>query len=423
MMLAEVQNVMDNHAALFPTLKGCKKLEICGFVWFHGWKDQWSAPDEYASTLKHFIQDVRKDLKTPKLPFVIGVQGQNGSRPAVGGEITIQKAQLSMNDIPEFKGNVKAIRTDVLVDKTAEQMFPTWKQNPERWYKVGGDFANHYLGSAIWYNRIGKAMGEAMLELVKNSEPKVADRSVAEWVLAQNGAVTIRLKDKDLHVSRTKGLFVIGVWQNADLDQLPDMPFTITGVSFHGLQANQIKDDDLRRLAGLSHLEDLDLSRQPITAAGVAHVAVCKDLKTLSLYITNAGVDAIPAVQKFSKLEFFYFPIQNADQWAVALAKMPALRKAMAYQSDLSDKGVAELARLPRLEFLYLGGCRNVSDAGLKPLANCKSLRALFLCENQVVGGKMTLAEIARLKQALPDCAITYERGKAIPPPAEAPGK
>ena len=67
--------------------------------------------------------------------------------------------------MPEFKGNVKAIRTDVLVDKAAEELYPTWEKNREQW-KQGGDHGYHYLGSAILFNRIGKAMGEAMLELL-----------------------------------------------------------------------------------------------------------------------------------------------------------------------------------------------------------------------------------------------------------------
>ena len=96
--------------------------------------------------------------------------GQNGSKPATGAMLTIQKAQLSMNDVPEFKGNVKAIRTDILVDKAAEELYPTWRQNPEQWKLVGGDFPYHYLGSAIWFNRIGNAMGDAMLELVKDQK-------------------------------------------------------------------------------------------------------------------------------------------------------------------------------------------------------------------------------------------------------------
>jgi hypothetical protein len=49
----------------------------------------------------------------------------SGKLPALtGAEVmrTIQEAQLAMNDVPEFKGNVTAIRTDVLVDKAAEDL-------------------------------------------------------------------------------------------------------------------------------------------------------------------------------------------------------------------------------------------------------------------------------------------------------------
>jgi len=38
--------------------------------------------------------------------------------------LTIQKAQTRDEHVPEFKGNVKAFRTDVLVDKAAEELFP-----------------------------------------------------------------------------------------------------------------------------------------------------------------------------------------------------------------------------------------------------------------------------------------------------------
>ena len=166
-MLAEVKETLENYQTMFPALQG-KKLELAGFVWFQGWNDQYGAQDEYASNMRHFVQDVRKDLNAPKLPFVIGVMGQNGSKPAQGAMLTIQEAQLAMNDVPEFKGNVKAIRTDVLVDKAAEDLYPQWQERFQEWQLTGGDRAYHYLGSAIWFNRIGKAMGEAMLELMKN---------------------------------------------------------------------------------------------------------------------------------------------------------------------------------------------------------------------------------------------------------------
>jgi alpha-galactosidase len=162
-LLKEVREVQKNHERLFPALTG-RTLELTGFVWFQGFNDIFGAQDEYASNMRHFINDVRKDLQAPGLPFVIGALGQNGSQPATGGMLVVREAQLSMNDVPEFQGNVKAFPVDVLVDKAAEEMFPNWQKNPE-WVHTGSDRPYHYYGSAIWFNRIGKAMGQAMVDL------------------------------------------------------------------------------------------------------------------------------------------------------------------------------------------------------------------------------------------------------------------
>lgn len=164
-MLAEVKEVREHAGDLFPALKG-RVLEMTGFVWFQGWNDQYGAENEYASNMRHFITDVRKDLAAPGLPFVIAAMGQNGSKPAEGAMLIVQNAQLSMNEVPEFKGNVRAIRTDILVDKAAEELFPFWKEKGDEWKKTGGDHPYHYLGSAIWFTRIGHSMGESMLELL-----------------------------------------------------------------------------------------------------------------------------------------------------------------------------------------------------------------------------------------------------------------
>jgi len=166
-MMAEVKATFDSYETMFPALKG-RKLEVAGFFWYQGFNDQFgdAPPAEYASNMKHFINDVRKDLGAPNLPFVIAAIGTNGSRPAQGGGLAVQNAQMAMNDVPEFKGNVKAFRTDVLVDKKAEELYPAWQKNFEQWQKVGSDRPYHYYGSAIWYTRIGHAAGESMVELL-----------------------------------------------------------------------------------------------------------------------------------------------------------------------------------------------------------------------------------------------------------------
>jgi hypothetical protein len=165
-MLKEVEDTFANYETMFPALKG-KELEIAGFVWFQGFNDMFGdhAPGAYPANMKAFINDVRKDFKQPALPFVIAAIGNNGSKPAQKGMLAVQTAQLSMNEVSAFKGTVKAFPTDVLVDKAAEELYPTWKENFEQWKLTGSDRPYHYLGSAIWYNRIGHGMGEAMLGL------------------------------------------------------------------------------------------------------------------------------------------------------------------------------------------------------------------------------------------------------------------
>ena len=170
-MMKEIDTCLSELPKQFPNCKG-QGYEIAGFVWFQGWNDMVNAEyaAQYEKHMANFIRDIRKDLKIPNLPVVIAVMGQNMSKPAEGRMLQVQQAQLAMNDVPEFKGNVKAFRTDVLVDKAAEELYPDWRKDIEKWKLVGGDHAYHYLGSAIWFNRIGHAMGEAMIGLLKQSQ-------------------------------------------------------------------------------------------------------------------------------------------------------------------------------------------------------------------------------------------------------------
>ena len=164
-MITEVNEAKQNLGDLFPALKG-KQLEMAGLFWFQGWNDQYNGAEaEYASNMRHFIEDVRKDLKSPDMPVVIAMMGQNMSKEPKGAMKVIQDSQKSMENVPEFAGNVKAVRTDVLVDKDAEALYPTWKKNFEEWEKTGSDHPYHYLGSAIWYTRIGRECAKAMIEL------------------------------------------------------------------------------------------------------------------------------------------------------------------------------------------------------------------------------------------------------------------
>jgi hypothetical protein len=170
-MLKEINNTIQELKTRFPQYKG-QGYEFAGFIWFQGWNDMFDQDflDNYGKHMANFIRDVRKDLKSPNLPFVIGQMGQNGPDGASDRMQKIKDAQASMESIPEFKGNVKVVKTDVFWDKKAAELVKNWRDHIDEWNKVGSDYGYHYLGSAITFSKIGRAFGQEMLELMKKDK-------------------------------------------------------------------------------------------------------------------------------------------------------------------------------------------------------------------------------------------------------------
>ena len=168
-MIATVKEVLGNLKEYFPKYHPKRGWEISGFVFFQGWNDYVDHKQRsekyagYTKRLAQFIRDVRKDLNAPGLPFVIGELGVGGKR----GDF--QRAQAAVCEIPEFKGNVKFVKTCEFWEPEVEEMAKkgVWK-GPEwpKFYNVGSDRGYHYLGSARILYRIGKAFGNAMVDLL-----------------------------------------------------------------------------------------------------------------------------------------------------------------------------------------------------------------------------------------------------------------
>jgi alpha-galactosidase len=165
-MLKEVRVTLDNLKHYVPGYAG-QGYEIAGFVWFQGWNDMIDAEAtaEYTKNMIHFIDDIRKDLKSPHLPFVIGQMGVDGLK----ANANIQKfkdAQAAVLKEERFQGNVALVKTDVLWDTEADAVFRKgWRQHLEEWNKVGSDYPYHYLGSPRTMLAIGEAFAAALLEL------------------------------------------------------------------------------------------------------------------------------------------------------------------------------------------------------------------------------------------------------------------
>lgn len=88
--------------------------EIAGFGWFQGYNDMLQdvpTIGHYTENMAHFIRDVRRELKSPNMPFVIGVIGIGGKDIDSPQQLALRKSQAATANLPEFKGNVAAIET------------------------------------------------------------------------------------------------------------------------------------------------------------------------------------------------------------------------------------------------------------------------------------------------------------------------
>lgn len=132
-----------------------KKYEVAGFVWWQGHKDgsQEAHTMKYEANLVRLIKQLRIDFDAPKAKFVLATLGHDGENQA-GKFLTISNAQLAVDGgkgkYPEFEGNVKTVDAR-----------PFWKNEEESPMRQH----HHYNQNAETFYGVGKALGEAMVEL------------------------------------------------------------------------------------------------------------------------------------------------------------------------------------------------------------------------------------------------------------------
>ncbi|MCA9122575.1 MAG: hypothetical protein H6822_03540 [Planctomycetaceae bacterium] len=136
LMIEHVKLVLSDIKRVIPDYDPAQGYQLAGFVWFQGWndmvdsgtypnRDQPGGYDAYSEAMGHFIRDVREDLDTPNLPFVIGVLGVGGPVEEYGPDqqrykSTHQNFRLAMAapaKLPEFRGNVTAVLTEKYWDR------------------------------------------------------------------------------------------------------------------------------------------------------------------------------------------------------------------------------------------------------------------------------------------------------------------
>ncbi len=106
------REVLAGAAALFPEFMG-RRFELAGFGWHQGWNDRVNPAfvKEYEANMVNFIRDIRRDLKVPRLPFVIAETGMGGFAETDKQALALMEAQASAVKQKEFIGSAAFVGT------------------------------------------------------------------------------------------------------------------------------------------------------------------------------------------------------------------------------------------------------------------------------------------------------------------------
>ena len=154
----DTKTVLKDFKKYYPDYNG-QGIEIAGFVWWQGHKDQYEpAASYYEKNLVTLIKSLRKDFKAPNAPIVIATIGFGGwNMKEVSKKVA--EAQLAVSGekgkYPEFKGNVKTIESRGF-----------WREKEISPSKQ--DY--HYNWNAETYMEVSNALGKAMVELISKKK-------------------------------------------------------------------------------------------------------------------------------------------------------------------------------------------------------------------------------------------------------------
>ncbi|MFT4515495.1 MAG: hypothetical protein ACI89X_004981 [Planctomycetota bacterium] len=136
LMMEHVKSVLGDLKRVCPKYNAKRGYELAGFVWFQGWndmvdrgtyptRDQPNGYAQYTDCMASFIRDVRKDLDSEELPFVIGVMGVGGpikdtKKRAV--HVNFRAAMAEPASMKGFRGNVVAVPTSPYWDEKLDEI-------------------------------------------------------------------------------------------------------------------------------------------------------------------------------------------------------------------------------------------------------------------------------------------------------------
>jgi hypothetical protein len=146
-MIKYIKTVLADPGKYHPAYDPKQGYEVAGFVWFQGFNDKIAGTaypngdkpggyGKYSWLLTELIHKVREEVKTPKMPVVIGVFGQGGM---LDKPDPFREGMAAPASYEEFKGTVAAVRTAPFLDTRIDEI----KGKVGRVMRYKGDDPDH----------------------------------------------------------------------------------------------------------------------------------------------------------------------------------------------------------------------------------------------------------------------------------------
>ena len=192
LMVEHVKRVLADPGRVCPAYDPKQGYELAGFIWLQGFNDMVDGNfyprqpkgatvnrfAKYSDYMAALIRDVRREFGVPKLPFVIGVMGVGGKDPGEDN-LAFREAMAAPAELPEFKGNVTAVRTAPFWDEQLGAI----QAKKEKVRQMAYELRNKGKRSP---NADGKMTEEQQREYLKDYEAKLI--TAAEAAQLKRGA-------------------------------------------------------------------------------------------------------------------------------------------------------------------------------------------------------------------------------------------
>jgi internalin A len=167
------------------------------------------------------------------------------------------------------------------------------------------------------------------------------------------------------------------------------------------LAHSQVADEDLKRIAGLKHLEWLSLGQTKVTDAGLKELAGLTKLEILILERTKVTDTGLKELARLKSLQSLYLGgTQVTDAGMRELIVLPDLQELDLHDTQVTGACLKDVHGIKSLRSLRLEGSK-LMDAGMNELASLKRLKSLNLKRSEITDGVLRRLREAGLLQAL----------------------